>query len=79
MFGAFRFLVEGFRDLHLVLEVGAVSGNDAFTSKLGILPFANLHILAFQFLVVLEKVPSDAQEHLVNVTYVLDGPGVTPT
>ena len=41
--------------------------NHFFAGKSGILPFADLHVLPFEFLVVLEKVLRNAEEHLVHI------------
>ena len=68
----FRFLVAGFRHLDLVLKVSLVSRNHLFTSKSSIHPIPNLHVLAFQFLVVLEEVLCNAEEHLVHISNVAE-------
>ena len=47
--------------------------NHLFTGKRSILPFTNLYVLAFQFLVVLEEVLCNAKEHLVHIGNILDG------
>ena len=44
-----------------------MSRNHLFTSKRSILPFTNLYILAFQFLIVLEEIFRNAEEHLVYI------------
>ena len=68
----FGFLVAGFRHLDLVLKISLVRSNHLFTGKRSILPFTNLYVLAFQFLVVLEEVLRNAEEHLVYVCNVAE-------
>ena len=66
-FVVFGFLIANFGHLDLVLEISPVGSNHLFAGKCGILPIPNLNILSFEFLVVLEEVLRNAEEHLVHI------------